>query len=361
MSVPYTPASLRFTHGGTRLAVAAGNGSPVRLLHPATLVEESSFAAATHNVFALSDDGKLIATISTENILTVSEIDTGLPRLEIPLEESPDSRFAFLPDGKSIAVANRAGKVTLFRIAGGKPFLSFDHGGPIDGLVASGDGKRLATGGGSRDVEDLGSRPGCRGEEADRRDQGHEPASGLARDRPHRGREPRGSRRLRHHGEAVGRLRTGSCRSVGSFAGREAFLASTGTATLRLRIWELESGKEIHSENDRFPNVALLSPTSDGNSLFILAGDAAFHWSVGKREAVAAGRLPSTAIVAAASGGRLAVATPNDVLIYDDFDPKRSWEASRIAGSSNWRPGPGRWRFRPTAEEWPTRASPSAL
>jgi WD40 repeat protein len=147
VKVPYIPAAIRFTRGGTCLAVAAGNSSPVRLLHPGTLQEMSSLGTGITSQIAVSEDGKLSATVSSENVLTVSEVDSRLPRLEIPLENPDGYRFAFHADGKSIAVADRAGKVTLFKIAGGKPLLSLDHGGPIDGLAVSGDGCRLATGG----------------------------------------------------------------------------------------------------------------------------------------------------------------------------------------------------------------------
>jgi WD40 repeat protein len=148
LSVEYTPEAIRFTHSGTRLAVAAGNGTPVRFFHPGTLKKESSFEGGSSDGFEVSADGKLIASITADNHFTVSEVETGLPMLEIPQDAPTGYRFAFLPVGKSIAFADRAGKVTLFKVAGGKPLLTFDHGGPIDGLAVRGDGKRLATGGG---------------------------------------------------------------------------------------------------------------------------------------------------------------------------------------------------------------------
>ena len=103
----------------------------------------------------------------------------------------------------------------------------------------------------------------------------------------------------------------------------EKLIASAGAAALRVRVWDLTSGKQIHSENDAFPDVAFLAPTPDGKSLFVIAGDAAYLWPMGQREAIAAGQLPSKAIVAASGGGRLAVATPGGVLIYDGFNPSK--------------------------------------
>ena len=115
LSVEYTPAAIRFTHSGTRLAVAAGNGSPVRFLHPGTLKKESSFEGGSSDGFAVSDDGKLIASITADNQFTVSEVQTGLPMLEIPQDAPTGYRFAFLPDGRTIAFADRAGKITLYQ------------------------------------------------------------------------------------------------------------------------------------------------------------------------------------------------------------------------------------------------------
>src|SRR4029079_18993378 len=43
--------------------------------------------------------------------------------------------------------AEGTGRVTLYKLAGGQPVLSFDHGGPVNGLAFSPDGQRIATGG----------------------------------------------------------------------------------------------------------------------------------------------------------------------------------------------------------------------
>ena len=325
--VSYIPAAVRFTHGGSRLAVAASFGSLLRFLHPESF-DETAFATGTSNEVALSDNGKLVATISSENILTVSEIDTGLPKLEIPLENPTGYRSVFLPQGKSIAVADHTGKVTLYKVAGGKPFLSFDHGGPIDGLVVSGDGKRLATGGGGADgilkVWDLTGNA-----------KNIKPVmevGGVSRPRAWFGADRIAAAGLNGAGVydlARGRWAWFARGVTGEWAVSpdEKLIASIGETTLRIRIWELASGKQLHSENDAFPNVAILRPTPDGKSLFFLASDAAYRWSMDQREVVVAGRLPSTAVVAASGGGRLAVGTPREVLIYDDFDPAKDLDS----------------------------------
>jgi WD40 repeat protein len=98
-------------------------------------------------------------------------------------------------------------------------------------------------------------------------------------------------------------------------------LAATG-AGLRLRLWDLTTGDQLHAENDRFPDAALLLPTPDGKSVFILADEMAYLWAIDKPTATPVGRVRlGKALAAAAGGGRLAVATAPGVLVYDDFDP----------------------------------------
>ncbi len=341
VEVSYIPMSLRFTHDGARLAVAAGYGSHLRFLYPETL-EESDFATGTGNEFALSESGKLVATVASDT-LTVSEIDTALPKLEITVVSPTGYRSAFHPDGKSIAVANPSGKVTLFKVAGGKPILTLNHGGPINGLVMSTDGKRLVTGGDgvngtlkiwrldrSGDAKNVRPVVEIKGVSRPRAWFGADRIAASARD-----------------GAGVYDLSrkkwVGFARGVAgewAVSPDEKHLAAFTPGSLRIRIWELASGKQLHSENDAFSSVALLAPSADGKAVFLLAGDRVFRWSVGQREAVVAGRLPSTALVAASGGDRLAVATPKEVLIYDDFDPAKDLNSKPSRTLSDHAAGP---------------------
>ena len=63
LNLSYAPTAARFTHGGTRLAIAVADSS-IRFLHPETLKQESAFRTGFGNEFAVSADGKLIATIA---------------------------------------------------------------------------------------------------------------------------------------------------------------------------------------------------------------------------------------------------------------------------------------------------------
>jgi WD40 repeat protein len=324
VEVSYSPMSLRFTHDGARLAVAAGYGSHLRFLYPETL-EESDFATGTGNEFALSESGKLVATVASDT-LTVSEIDTALPKLEIPVVSPTGYRSAFHPDGKSIAVANPSGKVTLFKVAGGKPILTLNHGGPINGLVMSTDGKRLVTGGdgvnGTLKIWRLDRSGDAKNVKPVME------VKGVSRPRAWFGADRIAAAGIDGAGvyDLASKRWAGFARGVtGEWAVSpdEKYVAAIGGDSLRVRIWELASGKQLHSENDTFPNVALLAPIPDCKSLFFLAGDVAYRWSMDKSEVVGAGRLPSSAIVAASGRGRLAIATPREVLIYDDFAPAK--------------------------------------
>jgi WD40 repeat protein len=340
-SIPFAPLALQFTKGGTRLALAAGNGSPVLFYDPETLKELATYSTGSVEGFALSENGKLIASITPNNELTVSDIETGLPRLEIPIEGNTGHRFAFLPDGKSIALADRAGKVTLFRVAGGKPWLTIDHGGPIDGLAVRGDGKRLATGSeageGTLKIWAL-----------DGRNETTKPLAvihGVSRPRAWFGTDRLAAADREGAGvfDLARRTWAGYARgATGEWAVSpdERFIASTGTTSLRVRVWDLPSGKQLHAQNDSFPNVALLAPTADGKALFILAGDVASLWQVGRPEADAAGQLPASAIVAAAGWKRLAVATAKEVLIFDEFDPARGIVGGPDRRLAEWAAGP---------------------
>src|SRR5262249_12274172 len=99
-------------------------------------------------------------------------------------------------------------------------------------------------------------------------------------------------------------------------------LAATGSG-LRVRLWELPSGKQLHAENDSFPDPSLLVGSADGESLFLLTTDTAYTWKVGADAAKVAGTLPGRAVAAAVGGKTLVVATPDAVLVFANFDPTR--------------------------------------
>jgi WD40 repeat protein len=325
-----TLRQIRFTHDGTRLAVQFDN-SQVRFLNPETLKEASEFSAEFGMNFAISDDGTLIAHYGQTGLLHVTELKTGLEKLEL----DPGSPFAFRPDGKTIAVASLSGRVTLYMLTGGKPVMSFAHGTtlngktftttPLNGLIFSPDGKRVATGGqdatGKENVQIWDITDAKNPKTIAQIKDVSRPHAWIGKDR----------------------LAVGGASSVGVYDFTEkkwvsqvkgidgewaispdgTKVVSASGGGLRVRMWDLTTGKQLHAENDTFPDPALLAPSADGKSLFILSGDTAFDWPMSKATATAAGSLPGKAVHAAVGGGRLAVATPDAVLIYDAFDPAK--------------------------------------
>jgi WD40 repeat protein len=311
---------VRFTHGGTKLAVQLSD-SRVRFLNPDTLKETSEFAAEFGNDFATSADGNLIAHFGPNGLLQITELKTGLEMLEV----TAGTPFAFRPDGKSIAVASSAGKVTLYLIIGGKPIMTFDHGTSLNGLVFSPDGKLVATGGADGtgtetvkvwDITDA-KKPKIIAEIQDV----SRPRTWLSNDRiAAAGTVSAGIydiTKKKWVGQAKGIAGEWAISPDGTKA------ASTGTGGLRIRMWDLTTGKQLFAENDTFPDTALLAPAPDGQSVFVLAGEGAFNWPIAKTTAAAAGTLPARAVHAEARGGRLVIATPEAVLVYDEFDPAR--------------------------------------
>ncbi len=318
-----TASGARFTHNETRLAVNFSD-TQVRFLNASTLKEETAFQLGFGNDFDVSPDGTMIVGIASTGLLTVTELGSGLPKLEIPIQSPANTHYAFRPDGKTLAVGERTGKVTLYKLAGGKPVLSFDHGSPLNGMVFSPDGKRLATGGNTLDevikVWDLTDAKNQKSVAEIKA--ASKPQAWLGADRlaAASGRDAAGVydlSEMKWVGLAKGIAGAWAISPDGTK------IAATGNGALRVRMWDLNTGKQLHADNDTFPDAALLAPTPDGKSVFVLAGDTGYIWPLGQREATPAGMLPAKAVVAATGGARLAVATPEAVLVYDEFDPAK--------------------------------------
>ncbi|HEV3438409.1 MAG TPA: WD40 repeat domain-containing protein [Gemmata sp.] len=305
---------LCMTTDGTKLVVACADGQ-LRLLNSDTLKEISTFSMRVDSDFALSADGSLLAT-NTTNGLIVSELNSDLPKLELPA----GSPLAFRPDGKTIAVGDPTGKVTLYMLAGGKPVFTFDHGKPLNGLVFSPDGKLIATGGTSDGevvkVWEIGnSKPVAEIKGASKPQLWIGNNKIVAASESAVGVYDLAEKRWERLAKGI----TGEW----AVSPDGTKVAATGTSGFRIHIWDLITGKELHIENDTFPDTVLLVPTRDHQAIFILSENRAFLWPVSKTEAKRVGTLPGKALTAATGGNRLAVAVQDGVLIYDGFDPTK--------------------------------------
>lgn len=306
------PRSVQYTHDGNRLAVNTLDGY-VRYLHPDTLAETGSVLAPTLGLFTLSPDSRLTAARDTGDVIRVDELDASLAKLELPKGPA----FAFHPGSKQIAAADKDGGVTVYQVTGGKPLFTATHGGELNGLAFRPDGRAIASAAvaGKVKVWELG-KP--------------EPLAEIDATGPV---------------VFVGNGRLAAVRTAGigvyDFAAKAwvhevaeaagAFavspdgtkLAAVGTGGTRVRIWDLPAGRQLHADDDEFPDPALIVPWPDGRGLFLVAGERGYLWPADRASATPAATFPGAVTAAAAGGVRLAVVTPNGLYVWDDFDPKR--------------------------------------
>lgn len=310
-----TPSMVQFTADGKRLVIRTMDGQTA-LFEPDTLKRLTVLGTVGGDV-ALSPDGKLIAGVAPTGLLTVTDLATGLEKLELPTAKS----FAFRPDGKTLAVAERSGKVTFHMLAGGKPVMTLDNASEIDGLAFSPDGGRLACGAGEvAKVWDLADPKNPR-VLAEIKDAGRVRAW-VGTDRIAAGNGFTSGVYDLKEKDWVGRAR-----GIGgdwALSPDCTKAASTALGGLRVRLWDLTTGKQLHAENDTFPSPALLAPAIDGKTVFVLSDEFAYSWAVDRPAATQTGRFTLGRAIAAGVGkDRLAVAIPSGVLVYDDFDPTK--------------------------------------
>lgn len=306
---------LRLTHGGSKVATQFGGAGAIRFLDPATLRETGALTLDNRSRVESSADGKYMVASDAERTATVTELATGLPKLELV----GPTVFAFRPDGKALAAADESGTVAVHLLTGGKPTLALKLGAAVTGLAYSPDGSRLA----------VGTRTAA-GTHAIRifENEGEKPVAEIAgMSLP---RQWLGADRLAcGNGDAAGvydlaakkwRGRVGGVTGEFAVSPDGTKLAATGTG-LRVRLYDLATGQQLHAENDSYPDPALLLGSPDGRAMFVLSADTAYHYPLGAGGAKAVGALPGRAVAAAFGGGTLAVATPDAVLVYADFDP----------------------------------------
>lgn len=310
-------SSVGFVRGGKHLAVRFGTDGMVLFLDPATLQEVGSAALAHCHHFALSNDGKLIATTDFVGDTTVAEVESELPKLEL----TGANVCAFRPDGKAVAVGDANGTVTAHLVTGGKPVFTVKQDGAIRGLAYSPDGSRLAVGSRAADGTDrlCVYEPGQEGPVAE--------IAGMSLPQGWVGRDALACGDGSEAGVydlAKKRWRARIKTAAGTFAvsPNGSKLAATGNG-LRVRLWDLYTGKQFHAEDDTFPDAALLAGSRDGRTLFLLSGETAYRWRIGEPNAKPAGTLPGRAVAAAVDGNKLLVATPEAVVLYEHFEPTK--------------------------------------
>jgi WD40 repeat protein len=310
-------ASMKYTHDGKQLAVQFAADGLIRFLDSSTLKELRSVPFVNRQNFAISNDGKLIATSDGANNATITEVVNDLPKLEL----ASAKLFDFRPDGKAIAVGDAKATVTVYLVTGGKPVFTVKQDGAIQGIAYSPDGKRLAVGSRSGNGTDVI----CVYESGNAKPVAeisgmNLPQAWLSTDTLACGNGTDAGVYNVAKKEWGGRIKGISGEFAISPDGTK--LVATGNG-LRVRLWDLPSGKQLHAENDSFPDPTLLVGSPDGKTLFLLTTDTAYLWALGAATAKPAGTLPGPAIAAAASGDKLIVATPDAVILYANFDPTK--------------------------------------
>lgn len=307
-----TVHGLRLTAGGKQLV--ADYGDVLRVYELPALRELRTLPYANRTRYAVSADGKYVCTANALGAAVVEETATGLQQLALEDAHALD----FRPDGRALAVGGAKGALAVYNVVGGKPILRANHDGPITGVAFSPNGKRLA----------VATR--ANGEAVVRVYEGTDPKpvaevsgastlSGWLSDSLLACGGPVGSGTFDlAKKQWAGRVKE----ATGAFAVSPdgTKLAALGTG-LRVRLWDVPTGQQLHAKDDTFPEPALLAGTADGQNLFLLAGSGAYRWNVKAPNAEPAGALPGRAVVAATAAQTLLVATSDALLAYAAFDP----------------------------------------
>ena len=97
------------------------------------------------NQIAISPDGQLGATTSSDHTVLLWEIETGTVLRRIRDHQAPVKAVTFSPDGKHLTTGDALGKVLLWNVRDDSPGkLLADLSGVIYDLAYSPDGKVLA-------------------------------------------------------------------------------------------------------------------------------------------------------------------------------------------------------------------------
>jgi len=144
-------------------ATAEENSSSVGLFGLATGKQVRQFEAhggAVHSL-ALSADGKMLATFSSDKAIHIWEVATGKRRQELPADKYGHGALAFSPDHQKLAWANSAGQISTWNLASGKALHStVGHQGVVSSIALSADGQTLFSAGTDRTIRIWDARTG---------------------------------------------------------------------------------------------------------------------------------------------------------------------------------------------------------
>jgi WD40 repeat protein len=95
-----------------------------------------------------SPDGRFLAAWDGADVVLVFDLRTGaaVRRIRLPSADGSVNVVRFAPDGGRLVTGGRDGLITVWDVASGEPVLNLDrHDGLVTGLAFSADGKRLVS------------------------------------------------------------------------------------------------------------------------------------------------------------------------------------------------------------------------
>jgi WD40 repeat protein len=135
---------IAISRDGRTLASSAYFGE-VRVLDLTTRKELCSFPAHG-NWVALAPDGKTVAFLNSDRLVSVRDVATGKELHRLKWNPEGPRHFAFSPDGTALATADEEGEVRLWNVASGKTVHSWVHRGHVTSVAFAPDGKAVAAG-----------------------------------------------------------------------------------------------------------------------------------------------------------------------------------------------------------------------
>jgi WD40 repeat protein len=308
--------ALAVSADGRALAADFGDGK-VRLFDPRTLKLLRAVPCEGADAIALNRDGGLVGAVRSTGPLPLIEAATGLDRMELPNGKA----LAFTLDGSAVAASDAADTVTVYEIPSGKPRLSLRHPNRegVTAVAVSPDGSRLAT----ADPGDTGRvrvwdlKSGGRLAEW--------PGQGPVAFRPD-------GTLVGRRGDAVAvwdvkadkplrEIDAGALTFAVSPDGKR--LATAGWRT-RIRLWDIETGKEQPPARADTGEVLSLTPAADGNGMVFGTTTGVMWWSPGE---TAPRPVPGRGGPAGLVGGRLVAAYGRGVGVWGPPADGKEWVA----------------------------------
>ena len=137
--------TLVFTPDGKTLASGSNDGT-IRIWDTSTGTEMLSLPSDKFPALAISVDGKILTSSTTDNI-QLWDVSTGTQLKSLKVKDDLVTALAFAPNGKILTGGSRDGTIQLWDIATGDKLSTLKgHTFPLRSLSFSPDGKTLASG-----------------------------------------------------------------------------------------------------------------------------------------------------------------------------------------------------------------------